>query len=70
MFRTLAEINDFVKEISSKDLPGLKSTMKKELESIFTKDVDKLFNIEQYEIIYLVDSGNYHFEGFSPKNAH
>lgn len=55
MFKILSETHNFIVEIKEKDLHSIRSTVYRELETIFSEDTPKLLNVEQHEIIALVD---------------
>jgi hypothetical protein len=41
----MSETNNFLVEIKEKDLHQIKSAMRRELETLFTSDVDRLFDL-------------------------
>lgn len=64
VLRAITESYNFIVEIKEKDLHSLRNVMRRELETVFTNEADRLFNIMQHEIICLVDQDTYASEQF------
>ena len=46
---------NFIAGVVDKDLHGLRNSMRRELESMFTNQCDLLFNIATHQVVTLVD---------------
>ena len=61
----MLESYNFIVGVAEKDLHSLRSSMKRELESMFTHQCDLLFNLATHQVVALVDQGEYLPEGLN-----